>query len=132
MLDRGSVRHRGPTTSGNYLSEVRLQSLSGATVMDQPEEIPTDAQPATADGVDPEPTRVDVAVAFLKRFFTPATDAGQCSIMLTTDQLFDRINSHSPGETSKHDLVAALRKAGYLEQYIGAEFKWLLNLATAA
>lgn len=99
---------------------------------------------ATANGTDREqdvdaevpatvePINTELAQRFIKRFFVPATDAASCGLMLTTDQLFDRIQSHSPGEIPKPELVAALRAIGFREEYIGQEFKWLMNVATAA
>jgi hypothetical protein len=136
MLDRGSVRHRGPTLCGNDLSEVRLQSLSGATVMElhdpTPEPLPDQVEQPTGQEAPVEDQELKRAVGFLAAHFQPAPDAPGCSVMLTTDQLFDRISSHSPGEVTKNSLVRALRNAGYIERYIGQEFKWLMNLATAA
>lgn len=138
MLDRGSVRHRGPTQCGNDLSEVRLQSLSGATVMDIEEHTQESAtEPVVTDVAVVATTPAEVpglklAQAFLARHFAPAADAPSCKVMLTTDQLFERIERHSPGEIPKHILVLALRESGYTEMYIGHEFKWLMRLATAA
>lgn len=142
MLDRGSVRHRGPTLSGNYLSEVRLQSLSGATVMDLEEPTQEPATDPVITGVvvvaeapveaPAEVPGLSLATAFLAKHFAPAIDAQSCTVMLTTDQLFDRIERHSPGEIPKHILVLALRETGYTELYIGHEFKWLMRVATAA
>lgn len=131
MLARGSVRHRGPTSCGNYLSEVRLQSLAGATVMERDDHTPEE-HPDAAAAEQPVPEVDEKAQQFIRRFFQPAASAQECSVMLTTDQLFDRINAHSPGEVPKHLLVATLRSLGFVEQYIGQEFKWLMNVATAA
>lgn len=138
MHDRGSVRHRGPTLCGNDLSEVRLQSLSGATVMDieehtqEPATDPLITEVAVVPTAPAEVPDLKLATAFLAKHFAPAADAPSCTVMLTTDQLFDRIERHSPGEIPKYILVLALRDSGYTEMYIGHEFKWLMRVATAA
>lgn len=64
---------------------------------------------------------------FLGKHFAPAATPAEADLMLTTPQLIQKLEEHSPGEFYPFEVVQCLRDAGFTERYVGDQFVWLLR-----
>lgn len=80
-------------------------------------------------GADHEPEHRDRRSIdeFLGRHFRPASEPSDADLMLSTNQLFQKLDEHSPGEFYLFEVVQCLRDAGFTERYVGDQFVWLLR-----